>query len=299
MNMNMDTTIPSMEWYRVFHAVARFGSLSRAAEELHITQPAVSHTIKQLEAALGGKLFFRVPRGVKLTAEGELLHRHVEQAFGFIAAAERQLGEMHELRRGRVRIGAGDTLCKHYLLPHLARFHRTYPDIAIQVTNRTTPETVKLLKEGAIDFGIVNLPVDDRQIAIRESVAIRDCFVAGERYKELAAAPLPLARLTAYPLLMLEQGSSTRDYVDRFFREAGVALAPEIELGSLDLLVQFAQHGLGVACVIRNFAEEELASGALYEVALDPPIPPRRIGLVTLHGVPLAAAARRFMDMLP
>lgn len=291
----------NMEWYRAFYAAAVHGNLSRAAAELHLTQPAVSHTIKQLETALGGQLFFRVPRGVKLTDEGELLFRHVEQAFGLLFAAERKIADMHELRRGRIAIGAGDTICKHYLLPHLGAFHRRYPDIAIQVANRTSPETIKLLKEGAIDLGIVHLPVDDDHVEIDERAKVEDIFVAGAGgpYAALADEPIPPERLSSLPLLLLEQGTSSRRWIERYFREAGVVFAPGIELGSFDLLIQFAVAGFGIAAVIRHAAEKELAGGALVELPLSVPIPPRRIGLATLKDVPLSAAAKRFMDMLP
>jgi len=299
--MNIPLQSFNMEWYRAFHAAAVHGNLSRAAEELHLTQPAVSHTIKQLETALGGQLFFRIPRGVKLTDEGELLFRHVEQAFGLLFAAERKIADMHELRRGRIAIGAGDTICKHYLLPHLGEFHRRYPDIAIQVANRTSLETINLLKEGAIDLGIVHLPVDDERVAIHERAPVEDIFVAGagSSYAALADAPIAPAALAAQPLLLLEQGTSSRRWIERYFREAGVAFAPGIELGSFDLLLQFAIAGFGVAAVIRHAAEQGLADGALVALPLAVPLPPRRIGLATLKDVPLSAAAKRLLDMLP
>src|SRR5258708_2004493 len=137
----------NLEWYRVFYHTARSGSFSKAAELLYITQPAISYAIKQLESTLGGKLFFRSSKGVTLTAEGEVLYQFIEQAFGFLTKAEQQIAEMHQLLRGEIRIGAGDTLCKHYLLPYLEAFNSSHPDIKIQVTNRTSRETVQLLKD--------------------------------------------------------------------------------------------------------------------------------------------------------
>ncbi|CAG7620033.1 HTH-type transcriptional regulator YofA [Paenibacillus solanacearum] len=291
--------IANMEWYRVFYTVGKIGNISKAAEELFLTQPAVSHTIKQLEKKLGGQLFFRTSKGVKLTAEGDLLFKYIEQAYHFMETGERKIGEMHQLMAGEVKIGAGDTLCRHYLLPHLESFHRDFPAIRLQVTNRTTLETLALLKEGHIDFGIVNLPLEDKQIHVREGMAIQDGFVAGVRYREqLADRAVSLQELLEYPLILLERGSSTRRYVDRYAESQGVQLRPEFELGSVDLLLQFAGIGLGVACVITDFIGDELRSGKLFEVRLDTPIPPRRIGLITLKDVPVSAAAQRLMSRL-
>lgn len=293
----------NMEWYRSFYWTARTGSLSRAAERLHITQPAISHTLKQLEHALGGPLFFRSAKGVSLTAEGEELLQYVEQAFSLFEAGEKRIAEMRNLDSGEIKIGAGDTLCKHYLLPYLEQFHQQYPNIRIQVTNQTTPETLHLLKEGKMDIGIVNLPAEDRKIEFKRSLPQQDCLVGGKAYAELARKlqqqPLALEALHEYPLIMLEPGGSTRQFLDRYAAVHGVQLQPELELGSLDLLVQFAMSGFGLAFVTRNDVEQELARGELVEIPLLPAIPERYIGIAVLRGVPQSSASKRFMTLLP
>ncbi|MEF3306875.1 LysR family transcriptional regulator [Paenibacillus sp. GYB003] len=292
--------IENMEWYRAFYEVAQTGSFSKAAERMFITQPAVSHAIKQLEFRLGGALFFRTSRGVKLTAEGEVLLKFVSQAHHFLENGEKKIAEMRSLMAGEVKIGAGDTLCRYYLLPHLDSFHRQYPDVKIQVTNRTTRETIALLKEGRIDFGIVNLPIDERQLLVRESMTLHDCFVAGPAHAGGGAErAVTWERLAGMPLLMLEKGSSIRRHADAFAERQGVRLQPEIELGSIELIVQFARIGLGVGCVIREFVLGELADGTLRELPLEPALPARRIGLVTLRDVPLSVAAQRLLALLP
>jgi DNA-binding transcriptional LysR family regulator len=289
----------NMEWYRVFYWTAKTNSLSRAAQQLHITQPAVSHTIKQLEAKLGGQLFFRTAKGVKLTAEGEVLFRYIEQAYSFMETGERMIAEMHNLQSGEINIGASDTLCKHYLMPYLEKFHAQHPHIRIRVTNRTTPETIQLLKEGKIDLGVVHLPASDTQLELRESMPLQDCLVGGRSYASLAENFLKLEDIGHYPLLLLEKGSSTRQFQDEYALSNGVQLTPELELGSIDLLAQFARSGFGLAFLIRNYAVDELASGELVEIPLDPPIPARSIGIATLRGVPLSSAAKRFLELLP
>ncbi|WP_028610828.1 LysR family transcriptional regulator [Paenibacillus harenae] len=291
--------VENMEWYRVFYFAAKAGNLSRAAEELYITQPAVTHSIKQLESRLGGQLFFRTSKGVKLTHEGELLFKYIDQAFNFINTGERKMAELHQLSGGEIKIGAGDTLCKHYLLSYMEAFHQTYPAIKFQVTNRTTPETINLLKQGKIDFGIVNLPVQDPKIDIRESMRIEDCFIAGEKFRHLTEVPVSIETLAGYPILLLEKGSSTRAYIDGFTSRNGVTIKPEIELGSNDLLLEFTRTGFGIACVIKEFITKELDQSLVYEIKLTNPIPPRKIGIIKLKDVPLAKAASRFIELLP
>lgn len=289
----------NMEWYRVFYWTAKTNSLSRAALQLHITQPAVSHTIKQLEAKLGGQLFFRTAKGVKLTVEGEVLFRYIEQAYSFMETGERMIAEMHNLQSGEINIGASDTLCRHYLMPYLEQFHAQHQHIRIRVTNRTTPETIELLKEGKIDLGIVHLPASDTQLEFRESIPLQDCLVGGRPYASLSENLLKLEDIGHYPLLLLEKGTSTRRFLDEYALMNGIQLTPELELGSIDLLAQFARSGFGIAFLIRNYAVDDIASGELIEIPMDPPIPARSIGIATLRGVPLSAAAKRFLDLLP
>lgn len=289
----------NLEWYRCFYKIAQTGSLTKAAEQLHITQPAVSQTVKQLEEKMGGPLFIRTPRGVQLTREGEVLLRYIEHAFLQIESGEKAIAEMNNLNAGEIHIGASDTLCSHYLLPYLEQFHQRYPGVRIRIANRTTPETIALLKQGVIDCGIVSLPVAAEGVDIRRSAPLRDCLVGGERYRRLAEAPLTLGRLREHPLLMLEPGGSTRQAIDAYAEAHGVALQPEFELGSIDLLVQFAVRGFGLAFVIRDYAAEQLGDGRLVEIPLDPPLPERSIGIATMRGTPLSAASKAFLELLP
>lgn len=291
--------VENMEWYRVFYVTAKAGSFTLAAEQLFITQPAVTHHIKQLEHALGGQLFFRSSKGVHLTHAGQMLYTYIEQAMNLISTGERKLAELHQLMEGEIRIGAGDTLCKHYLLPYLEQFHESYPNIHIQVTNRTTPETIQLLKAGKIDFGIVNLPISDKQVTILESWELIDCFITSAKYKHSIHEPLTWEQLIQLPLILFEKGSNTRSYIDQFCAEQGVEMKPEIELGSEDLLVEFVRRGLGVACVVKNFIQNELDKDTFYEVAVDPPLPPRKVGIITMKQIPLTSAANTFIEMLP
>ncbi len=289
----------NLELYRVFFHVAREGSISRAARRLFISQPAVSQSIRQLEQKLGGSLFFRTQKGISLTAEGEALLKYIEPAVNFIASGEKKFSEMKNLISGEINIGASDMTCKYYLLPYLEEFHRRYPGVRLHVTNGATPETIRLLKKGSIDFGVVSLPLEeDESLLVTECMEIRDCFIAGGRYRELSEREISLKELCSYPVLLLEKATSTRRYIDAFARGHGCVLTPEIELATSDLLVQFARRELGISCVVRNFAEEELAKGTIFEIRLSEKIPSRSLGFVKLKNVWLSAAADRFVREL-
>jgi DNA-binding transcriptional LysR family regulator len=290
--------IINTELYKTFFIVAQEGSISRAAEILFITQPAVSRAIQQLEEKSGCALFFRTPKGVKLTKEGATLYKYIEQAFNFIQLGEKKLAEVKELEKGEVTIGVSDTICKHYLLPHLKSFNQTFPGVRIHVANHTTPMIIDMLKNGKIDLGIANLPVDDQGLIIKEIIEIQDCFVVGQKYKKLAEEERSIMEVVNYPILLLDRESNSRVYIDKYLAEHQIVIQPEIELGNFELLVRFAAFDFGAACVIKNFIVDELDNSTLYEIKLKEPIPSRHIGIIHLKSVPLSAASKRLLSYL-
>jgi LysR family cyn operon transcriptional activator len=288
----------SLDLYKTFYTVARLGSITKAAEEMFLTQPSVSYAIKQLEEQLHAKLFVRKSKGVVLTQEGDVLLRHVSAALESIAVGEKAMEQFRQLERGEVRIGTSDTLCKYFLLPHLESFHHAYPDISIHLSHGKTPDIVSWLKEGRIDCGIVHLPVDEDWFEVTEIAAIQDCFAVGERYKHLAEGSLPLRKVLEHPLIVLSKNSNTRNFIDTIVQEHGLTLSPEIELGSVELLIEFARIGLGISFLSREFITEHLREGTLFEVATYERIPPRKVGIAIVRGVPLPLAARKLVEVM-
>lgn len=288
----------SLDLYRVFDAIWREKSFSAAAKKLYISQPAVSQAAKQLEEAAGTRLFVRGSRGVTLTAEGEVLREYVSAALNLISEGERRIAGITRLDHGELRIGAGDTVSKWFLLSRLEQFHKMYPGVEIRMTNRTSSETVALLKEGRLDLGFVNLPMSAQGVVFQQCMAVHDVFVAGERYAELKGHTVRLEELVKYPLIMLERASNSRRRVDRHFLENGIVIRAGIELGSHDLLAEYAGIGVGIACVIREFTPSIGAEGGLFEIKLDKPVPERGVGVCYLEDIGLSAAARRFVELV-
>ena len=285
------------ELYRVFHTVASCGTVSAAADSLFVSQPAVTKSIKKLEMLTGCTLFVRSSKGVRLTTEGQILYEYVKNGFEYLQNGERILKKLQDRKEGLVRVGISNTLCRYYFIPHLEKFHQRYPGIRITIVNRTSQETLKLLEKGMIDFGIISIPKERSPFVYREVLTIQDIFVAGRQYPELRN-PISLQALGRYPLMMLEKDNVTRAYIDGYLAENKVVLQPEIEISSLDFLVEFARIGLGVALVIRNFIEDELRSGLLSEIPVAPALQARRIGIVLPKNLPLSMAAEAFIESI-
>lgn len=290
----------SFELYKVFYYVAKNLSFSEASARLFISQSAVSQAIKQLEKKMDCRLFIRNTKQVKLTQEGEILFRHVEQAFNFIKAGERGISDVHSLKHGDVRIGASDTICKYYLMPYLKEFNRLYPQIKLRVTNRTSPVCMELLKKGSVDVSIVNIPAGgaDKNLQVKKVRTIQDVFVAGNSFAHLKDRPVALKELERYPLLMLEKNTTTRVFIDALLEKKGVHITPEIELGSVDLLIELAKIGLGISFVVKDYVEKELAGKDLFILNINEEIPKRHLGIMTNKNVPVPVAAQKFIELL-
>ena len=307
----------SLELYRVFDTVARCRSVTLAAGELYLSQPAVSRSIRQLEQAMGCRLFLRTPKGVALTSEGEALYAHVSAGLAQFRLGEREVRERRNLEAGEIRVGASDMTLRFFLLPHLERFHTLYPRIKISVTNGPTPETLRALEQRTIDFGVVSQPVAQDggpaavpapgtarpagELAERFTFTpvgrVQDILIAGPRFAELARRTLPLRELETLPLIFLEKNTSTRRYLDGFFAAAGLHPQPEFELATSDLIVRFVQRNLGVGCVVEDFAAEALQNGTALRLMPDAPIPPRPLCVVQ-SGQPVSQAAQRLLELL-
>lgn len=290
--------IGKLDLYRIFHAVSTNNSFSKAAQELYMTQSAVSQAISKLEKELSIQLFNRTSRGVELTSEGALLHDHVKSALGIIQVAEDKLSEYKALKTGELRIGVGDTISRYFLLPYLEQFHEKYPGITLNILNRTTSEIINLIKSGKADVGICNLPVQDEQLEVIPCKEIQDTFVCGEKYKELSEKPISLDNLMKLPLIFLERKSNSRMFVENFLKKHGYQVIPVFELGSYDLVLEFTKINLGVSCVIKEFASDYLEKGELYELKLEEEIPKRSIGICYLKTVPLSRAASSFVESI-
>ncbi len=288
----------NLEHYKAFYYTVKCGTISKASEQLYITQPAVSRSIQQLEDSLKCSLFFRTSKGVKLTPEGEVLYKYIEQAFSFIEAGENKIRDIRSLLVGEVRIGVSDTICKYYLIPYLKLFKTLHPGIKIHVTCPTTPGIISLLKAGKIDFGIINLPYRDEQLNFQNITKVQDCFVTGGKYAYLSRQMQPLKKIVKQPLLLLEKSSNSRIFIDDYFSSHSLTVEPDFELGNMDLLMQFAKYDFGIACVIRNFIEDELDKGLLYEIKPVEKIPSRHIGVTWLKNVPLSSAAKVLISNL-
>lgn len=273
MNQNLSS-------YRIFYTVANTGNISKAAKELYISQPAISKSIQKLEESVGCKLFSRSSRGVVLTDEGKLLYEHVSEAFETLTMGEEKLKRSIELGVGHLKIGVSSTLCKYLLLPYLKEFIRQNPHISISISCQSTNDTLKLLEDNKIDIGLIGKPENLKNIHFDFLEEIEDIFVAAKDYlRNLKARGIQKDHiLQSSTLMLLDKNNMTRQYIDDYLQENRIIIKDSIDISDMDLLIDFARIGVGVACVIKNFVREDLENGTLVEIPLGFPIHKREVG---------------------
>jgi molybdate transport repressor ModE-like protein len=289
----------NLEYYKLFYCVVKCGSITQAADKLHISQPAVSQGIKNLEKALGSPVFVRAGKGIRLTTEGEMLYRYVQPAYEEILMGERKFKQMKNLETGEIRIGASDMTLRYYILPYLELFHERFPNIKISVTNAPTPETLRYMQSGSIDFGVVSTPFQLQESYEQKKVKkIRDVFVVGEKYKEYAQRILTYKELKELPYLCLEGQTSTKKFIETFLKEQEVSLQPELELATSDMLVTFVEKGFGVANIMEDFIREGEEKGKLFRLNFSTQLPSREICIIYERKYPLSAAAKMMLEIM-
>lgn len=271
----------NLELYRVFYYVATYLSFSQASKQLFISQSAVSQAVKSLEEKLGCALFIRNTKRVSLTAQGELLLSRISPAIFLISKGEEEVSRPDTLY-GQLRIGASDTICRYFLVPYLQRFHREYPNVSIQVTNRTSYDCVELLERQQADLILVNSP-NSRISKIKHQFMVsefQDVFVANPKFFPEINRKLSLEEINRYPLMALNKKSTTAQFLQEIFEQKKLSFFPSIELSSNDLLIDFAKIGLGIALVPDFMLSANLeAQSSLLALQLDFSLPTRALKL--------------------
>ncbi len=291
----------NLNLYQVFFEVANCHNFSIAAKKMYISQPAISKAISKLEESLNTTLFHRSSRGVCLTREGELLYRYVEKALDALKSGEEQLLAASTQKISHISIGVSTTLCKYVLLPVLKSFMEENPNIKISISCQSTYDTLALLREGSIDIGLVGLP---SQTVLENNTAmtylplrkIEDIFAATDSYLASFQNDRREKIQEKASFIMLNSENISRKHVDAFLAEHKIAFRNVMEVNNMDLAIEFARAGLGIACVIRDFVEQDIAKGILREIKLGHRIPKRQIGFAYMTKSALPEAADILID---
>ena len=284
------------DYYKIFYYVAKYKSFTKAANILLNNQPNITRSMNKLESQLGCKLLIRSNKGITLTPEGEKLFSHVEIAFKQLHDAELELANDKTLQSGIVTIGASETALHGFLLQKLRTFHNKYPNIRIRITNHSTPEAVKALKNGIIDFAVVTSPSDVKHPLKEISLKyFKEILICSKKYNELSNGIYHLKELKKYPIICLGKGTKTYEFFSNIFLKYGLSFQPDIEVATTDLILPMVKNELGIGFIPENFIKN---NNEIIKVNLAEKIPNRSISLIKDINKPLRIAARELEKLL-
>lgn len=286
----------NFELYKVFYEVANEKSISKGAEKLSISQPAVTQSIKTLEDELGGKLFIRTPKGVILTNEGRELFDYIREGMNYFVNGTNKFTSLKNLEEGVINIGSTTTISEHYLMPYLKEFHNKYPNIDINITNDLTDNLIKNLRNGTLDIIITAIPNHEiKDIDYKTISNLNDIFVGSSKYKDKKFNNIN--ELLKEDILLQKNPSITRNNFDQFLKENNLVCNPKMEVVSHGLLTELAENGFGIALLTKEFIKDKL-NKSLYEIDIDIKIPKRKLGYAIKKNSIPSFTATKFIDIL-
>ncbi len=271
----------NLELYKTFYYVAKNENISRASNELLISQPAISKAIKTLEKQLNTNLFIRKRDGMELTEAGEAFYKKIKDAMQLISSAENDLKVITSMESGIINIGASKTILHEFLMPYIKDFHKKYPKISIRIFTDKTSDLINKSKMGIIDVIFINmpigLPINFDSIKI---MALHDCLACNNTYKYLKDKKLEKKDLSELPLLVLTKGTVTRIRLDDYCSENNIKINPEMEFGSNTLIKEFTEAGFGIGLLTEEHIKEELDNGKLFKLNFELPLKEKYLGMI-------------------
>ncbi|MEJ2686921.1 MAG: selenium metabolism-associated LysR family transcriptional regulator [Gammaproteobacteria bacterium] len=260
---------------QVFHTVARLLSFTKAAETLHMTQPAVTFQVRQLEEHFNTRLFDRTHNRISLTEAGKRVYEYADRIFELYSEMENSVREMTGEISGVLIMGASTTIAEYMLPALLGDFKHKYPEVNVHLKVSNTDGIVHMVENNVIDLGVVEAPVTNKNLVVE--VCRMDQLVAVvPPTHPLARHPtVGIAQLLEYPYICREEGSGTREVISEYFLSSGVNVSDVtvcMELGSPEAIKGAVEAGMGVSIVSRATILKELQLGSLVAINLDPPL---------------------------
>lgn len=294
----MDNNI-DLNLYKIFMVVAKHQSISKAAEELYVSQPAVSYSIKQLEQELGVKLFERTTKGVIPTLEAKKLLFYVENAYNTLFTGKKMLHDSSDLITGEVKIGVPTHIGTFLVSKVIQKFNEQYPGIKFHIVNRSTSDMVQLLEKRELDLIIDSYPIDSyrNDMCILDLMDIENCFAGNKKYKAISNDIIDIKNMAKYPLLLPSKKTSTRNILDTTIKSKVEGLDAFIEVSTTEMMLDLVNKGLGIGYFAKLSVENEIMNKKIFEIHTNVELPRTKLCIAYIDQF-LTSAPKEFIEIL-
>ena len=282
----------NFELYKVFYVVANNKSISKGAEELLISQPAVTQSIRMLEGQLGVTLFVRTKKGVLLTDEGVELYNYVKEGMNYFINGYNKVTSLKELNCGVLKIGASTSVTEHFLMPYLNRFYELYPNVEIKIVNLLTESLFKELRNGNVDIVVGSNIQEGKDLEFTTIDEVRDIFVSKNKLE------CSVSDLFKKKIIIQTAPSVLRNSFNEFIKKKEIEFSPYMEVVSHRLVTELTKTGMGIGVVTKEYVLDDLKDKNLYEVDVDLELPKRKIGYTLLKNSVPSYRVKAFIELL-
>lgn len=277
---------------KTFLTVYECKSILLASKKLYISQPAITKSIKKLENFLGCELFVRTPKGVTPTTEGEMFNHACYNSVKLLDEGIKKISSFSSLEEGYLNIGSSSTIIRKLLLPFIEEFTKKYPKIKLSITDANSEKIQQYLKNGRIDIGILNLPINEDSLTITPLTQTIDCFIA---HPSLKKDFLTKEEISEYPIILQKRPSNNRDYFEKMCADNNVQYNPSIEISSFGLITDFVSKNIGIAYTVKDFILDDIKASRVKVIKTDLKIKPRQVILATLTSSINSFACKTFI----
>lgn len=286
----------NFELYKVFYEVANNKSISKGAEKLMISQPAVTQSIRTLEEQLGGKLFIRTPKGVLLTNEGAELYKYIKEGMAYFINGTNKFMSLKSLDTGVINIGSTSTISENILMKYLKEFNKLYPNVVINIKNDLTDNLLKELRNGSLDILIIAIPsYDIKDLSINKIGDLNDTFVGTK--KQSAKKFNNIKDVLNDGVILQKKPSVTRNNFEEYIKSTNLEYNLKMEVVSHNLLVSLIENEFGIGLVTKEYIKDKLDK-TLFEIKVKHNIPKRSLGYVIKSDIYPSFAVKKFVEII-
>jgi len=282
---------------RAFVTLARTASFTQTARELHLTQSAISHSMKALESDVGCRLLDRLGKKVALTQAGEQLLQHAQKILGEMDTARASIGKLGKWGRGRLRLGASTTACQHLIPPVLREFKESFPEHAISIEPGDTQSLVAALLQHRLDLALSLEPQNEPQLEFHPLFTDELYFIVGAQHQWAQAGRVERAEIAKQNYILYSKSSVTFRLVEEYFRREDLVLNAVLEVGSMEATKELVKLGLGISVLAPWIARQELEQRSLIALPLGRRKLQRRWGVLQWRGKRLTLAEETFIGL--
>lgn len=284
----------NLNLYRVFYTVAKTKSFSESSRELHISQPAISKHIQNLEYELDTLLFYRTNRGIELTPDAKDLLVYVEKAWNFIMLGEKQLQESKELLEGKISIGSQSYISNHFLKEYIKEFFQTYPNITIKITNKNRDKLFELFNQHTLDMLVIADHNDEPKEAKKLIIGKEKYCFAYNKEKMNIKNITTLEELSQNPLIIPVSDSVARKNIQKVFEDKGLIIKKKMELEDNETILNYVKEGTGIGYLLEKTIE---GNPELQKIELEEELPSSIISLI-YHENTLTSSSKEFIKLI-